>query len=361
MDYIFCASSPFFRTPIRSFIIISIFTPRSPSLIKEKILKRKPFFMQIPSLHPAIFLMGPTASGKTALAVQLAQALGGEIISVDSALIYKGMDIGTAKPSDKERGGIPHHLIDILDPSESYSTGRFRTQALALMAEITERKKIPILTGGTMLYFNTLTHGLADLPDANPEIRAKLDRELETGGREALYRRLVEIDPESAARIHPNDPQRIQRALEVYEISGRPLTSFFRDARTVAIPYQIIRLMIVPDDRKRLHEIIAQRFMRMLEQGFVEEVEALDRRGDLTDQMPSVRAVGYRQVWAYLRGEYDYQTMIEKGIAATRQLAKRQFTWLRREVDGFSYRTEQADLLRQVLADVDKRLGAYYG
>jgi tRNA dimethylallyltransferase len=317
--------------------------------------------MQNPSPQPAIFLMGPTASGKSALAVQLAQALDGEIISVDSALVYKGMDIGTAKPSQEERQGIPHHLIDILDPSESYSTGQFRTQALALMEEITQRKKVPILVGGTMLYFNALTHGLAELPDADSEIRARLDQELARLGKEALYRRLAEIDPESAARIHPNDPQRIQRALEVYEISGKPLTSFFHEARAQTIPYQIIRLVIAPEDRKRLHEIIGQRFLRMLEQGFVEEVEALYRRGDLTDKMPSIRAVGYRQVWSYLRGEYDYQTMVEKGIIATRQLAKRQFTWLRREIDGIHYQTGKPDLLTKVLADVHDRLGAYYG
>lgn len=317
--------------------------------------------MQNPSPQPAIFLMGPTASGKTELAVQLAQALDGEIISVDSALVYKGMDIGTAKPSNEERRGVPHHLIDILDPAESYSTGQFRAQALTLMSEITKRKKIPVLVGGTMLYFNALTHGLAKLPDADPEVRARLDKDLEKLGKEALYQRLAEIDPESAARIHPNDPQRIQRALEVYEISGRPLTTFFQDAESPAIPYQIIRLIIAPEDRKRLHEIIAHRFMRMLEQGFVEEVEALYRRGDLTDKMPSVRAVGYRQVWAYLKGEYDYKTMVEKGIVATRQLAKRQFTWLRREVDGFSYRTGEAELLKNVLADVNERLGGYCG
>jgi tRNA dimethylallyltransferase len=317
--------------------------------------------MEHSSLPPAIFLMGPTASGKTALAVQLAQAIGGEVISVDSALVYKGMDIGTAKPSNEERGGIPHHLIDILDPAESYSTGRFRTQAPALMAEISKRKKIPILVGGTMLYFNALTHGLAELPDADLEIRTRLDRELANEGKEALYRRLAEIDPEAAARIHPNDPQRIQRALEVYEISGRPLTSFFREPGTPAIPYRIIRLMIAPEDRKQLHEAIARRFQHMLEQGFVEEVEALYRRGDLTDKLPSIRAVGYRQVWAYLSGEYDYQTMIERGIVATRQLAKRQFTWLRREEDGFSYRTGEAGLLRKVLADVKPGLGGYRG
>lgn len=308
-------------------------------------------------MPPAIFLLGPTASGKTALAVQLAKAIGGEIISVDSALVYKGMDIGTAKPSLEERGGIPHHLIDILDPSETFSTGQFRTQALALMSKITKRRNIPILVGGTMLYFNALSNGLAVLPNADPEIRAKLDWELEHLGKDVLHQRLAEIDPDSALRIHPNDPQRIQRALEVYEISGRPLTSFFKGAETQALPYRIIKLIIAPVDRKRLHDIIAQRFRRMLEEGFVDEVEALYRRGDLTEKMPSIRAVGYRQIWSYLLGEYDYQTMTEKGIIATRQLAKRQFTWLRREIGGFLYQTGQPDLIATVLADINNHLG----
>jgi tRNA dimethylallyltransferase len=308
--------------------------------------------MQKQSLSPAIFLMGPTASGKTALSVQLAQALDGEIISVDSALVFKDMDIGTAKPTLEERGGIPHHLIDILDPSESFSTGQFRTQALALMAAITRRGKIPILTGGTLLYFNTLFNGLAVLPEANPAIRAKLDQDLERLGKEALHQRLVGIDPLAAARIHPNDPQRIQRALEVYEISGKPLSSFFNTTQGEDLPYQKIKLIIAPPDRKILHDIIAQRFRNMLKQGFVNEVEALYQRGDLTEKMPSIRAVGYRQVWAYLQGEDDLETMTEKAIIATRQLAKRQFTWLRRETDAIGFQTGQADLLQKVLTVV---------
>ena len=305
--------------------------------------------MQKQSLSPAIFLMGPTASGKTALSVQLAHALDGEIISVDSALVFKGMDIGTAKPTLEERGGIPHHLIDILDPSESFSTGQFRTQALALMDAITRRGKIPILTGGTLLYFNTLFNGLAVLPEANPAIRAKLDQDLEQLGKEALHQRLAGIDPLAAARIHPNDPQRIQRALEVYEISGKPLSSFFNTTQGEDLPYQKIKLIIAPPDRKILHDIIAQRFRNMLKQGFINEVEALYQRGDLTEKMPSIRAVGYRQVWAYLQGEDDLETMTEKAIIATRQLAKRQFTWLRRETDAISFQTGQADLLQKVL------------
>ena len=305
--------------------------------------------MQKQRLPPAIFLMGPTASGKTALSVQLAQALGGEIISVDSALVFKGMDIGTAKPILEERGGIPHHLIDILDPSESFSTGQFRTQALALMETITRRGKIPILTGGTMLYFNALFNGLAVLPEADPEIRAKLDQDLEQLGKEVLHQRLAVIDPLAAARIHPNDPQRIQRALEVYEISGKPLSSFFHTDQGEDLPYQKIKLIIAPSDRKILHDSIAQRFRNMLELGFINEVELLYQRGDLTEKMPSIRAVGYRQVWAYLQGEDDFETMAEKAIAATRQLAKRQFTWLRRETDAISFQTGQPDLLQKVL------------
>jgi tRNA dimethylallyltransferase len=305
----------------------------------------------MPTLYPpAIFLMGPTASGKTALSVQLAQALNAEIISVDSALVFKGMDIGTAKPTLAEREGIPHYLIDILDPSESYSTGQFRNQAVALMADITARGKIPLLVGGTMLYFNALTQGLAVLPEANPEIRAKLDADLALLGKQALHERLAKIDPQAAARIHPNDPQRIQRALEVYEISGKPLTDFFEPAQqNKDLPYQMVKIIIAPENRALLHEKIALRFKKMLQDGLIAEVEALYQRGDLSPALPAIRAVGYRQVWSYLAGEHDFEAMTEKGIIATRQLAKRQFTWLRRETEAHLFTTGDDRLFNKVL------------
>ncbi|MFZ2726264.1 MAG: tRNA (adenosine(37)-N6)-dimethylallyltransferase MiaA [Methylococcaceae bacterium] len=299
--------------------------------------------MQKNQLPPAIFLMGPTASGKTALAVQLAQQLNGEIISVDSALVFRGMDIGTAKPTLSERGGITHHLIDILDPSESFSTGQFRNQALSLMDDITKRGKLPLLVGGTMLYFNALSQGLAVLPPANPEIRARLDAELISLGGEALHQRLASIDPEAAARIHPNDPQRIQRALEVFELSGKAISSFFADAPE--LPYRLLKLIIAPTDRAVLHAKIAQRFEQMLANGFLDEVQTLFARGDLDETLPAIRAVGYRQAWAYLRGEEDFKTMREKAIAATRQLAKRQFTWLRKETDALQLLSDDTHLL----------------
>ena len=298
---------------------------------------------------PAIFLMGPTASGKTALSVRLAQTIDAEIISVDSALVYQGMDIGTAKPTLEERGGIVHHLIDIIDPSESFSTGQFRVQALKLMSDITARGKIPLLVGGTMLYFKALTEGLAVLPSADEVLRNRLDREFAEFGKEAMHRKLAAIDPESAARIHPNDPQRVQRALEVFELTGKTLSSLFKAAQNQTIPYRITKWVIAPDDRKLLHDLIAIRFRKMVAEGLIEEVQKLYDRGDLSEKLPSVRAVGYRQVWSYLQGEYDENTLIEKGIVATRQLAKRQFTWLRRETDAHCFTTGSDRLLDNIL------------
>ena len=313
--------------------------------------------MEIKDLPPAIFLMGPTASGKSALAVQLAQYLNAEIISVDSVLVYRYMDIGTAKPTLSERGGIKHHLIDILDPAESFSTGKFRDLALDLMADITRKGKIPLLTGGTMLYFNVLFHGLADLPKANEAIRLKLDDQARTVGWAAMHRRLAEVDSISAERIHPNDPQRIQRALEVFEISGEPISAWHVKAKHKQIPYQKLKIVIAPDKRSLLHDRIAARFNEMLQQGFVDEVKKLFHRGDLSDKMPSVRAVGYRQVWAYLQGEYNQETMITKGVVATRQLAKRQITWLRREKDSMWFDSHQYDLFEQVIMYLKKQHG----
>jgi tRNA dimethylallyltransferase len=307
-------------------------------------------------LPPAIFVMGPTASGKTALAVQLAQQLSGEIISVDSALVYRGMDIGTAKPTLKERQGIPHYLIDTLDPLETFSTGSFRKEALALMEDITARGKLPILAGGTMLYFNALFKGLAAVPESDPILRKKINEEFVVKGKTAMHERLKSIDPESAQRIHPNDPQRVQRALEVYELSGKTITHFFQQAQQDKIPFKQIKLIVAPENRSELHEKIAQRFKRMVEGGLIEEVRALYQRGDLSEQNSAIRAVGYRQVWSYLNGEYDKDEMIEKGVIATRQLAKRQFTWLRKEEDSLKYVSYDTDLLKKVMQNIKSRL-----
>jgi tRNA dimethylallyltransferase len=295
------------------------------------------------ALLPAVLLMGPTASGKTALAVKLAQLLDGEIISVDSALVYKGMDIGTAKPTLAEREGVTHHLIDILDPSEFYSTGQFRTQALALMAEMSARGKLPILVGGTMLYFRALTQGLAELPPANPEIRQRLDMELAQLGQAVLHKRLeVLIKPQHCVFILMT--LSVYSVHEVYEITGKPLSTFFEKTDN-ALPYHCHKFVIAPEKRADLHQRIAMRFEQMLKNGFLEEVEQLVQRGDLHDKLPSMRAVGYQEAWRYFQGDYYLNTMTQKAIIATRQLAKRQFTWLRREEQAHTFTTEQKDVL----------------
>lgn len=293
----------------------------------------------MPSLPPAIFLMGPTAAGKTDLAMALADVLPCELISVDSALIYRGMDIGTAKPDRETLARYPHRLIDIRDPAESYSAAEFRADALPAMADITARGRIPLLVGGTMLYYKALVDGLADMPGADPQVRAELEARAAAEGWAALHRELAEVDPESAARIHPNDPQRLIRALEVYRVSGLSMTAHRQrqtaensglDAPALArLPYTVAHLAVAPLQRSVLHARIALRFERMLEQGFIEEVEALRLRGDLHAGLPSIRAVGYRQAWDHLDGKTSYAEMTERGIIATRQLAKRQFTWLR--------------------------------
>jgi tRNA dimethylallyltransferase len=275
-------------------------------------------------------LLGPTASGKTAAALAFAQRRPAEIISVDSALVYRGMDIGTAKPTAEELALAPHHLIDIIDPTESYSAAQFRNDALKLVTEIEGRGRIPLLVGGTMLYYMALTRGLNDLPEANPEIRAALDEEAARDGWPALHARLAVIDPETAARLAPNDSQRIQRALEVFMLSGRALSAILKDPKqSRESEPEFVPIALEPSDRSVLHKRIEKRFDDMLKAGLIEEVEALRARGDLTPAMPSMRCVGYRQVWEYLDRAIDYATMRDKGVFATRQLCKRQLTWLR--------------------------------
>lgn len=281
-------------------------------------------------LPPAIALMGPTASGKTDLAIRLVREWPLEIVSVDSVMVYRGMDIGSAKPEPEILLEAPHRLIDILDPAEPGSAAWFVEQARREMAEITAAGRIPLLVGGTMLYFRAMIHGLSRLPSADAGLRQRLEQEAAQRGWETMHARLAEVDPAAAARIHPNDPQRIQRALEVYELSGLPLTELQR-RRGEPLPYRFVKLALVPSDRTELHERIARRFAHMLEWGFVEEVERLFARGDLHEEMPSIRAVGYRQLWHYLQGRINYTQMQEQGVAATRQLAKRQLTWLRSE------------------------------
>ncbi|MGI4839650.1 MAG: tRNA (adenosine(37)-N6)-dimethylallyltransferase MiaA [Janthinobacterium lividum] len=295
------------------------------------------------ALPPAIFLMGPTAAGKTDLAIELTKVLPCELISVDSALVYRGMDIGTAKPSRDVLAQYPHRLIDILDPAQSYSAADFRRDALQAMAEITARGNIPLLVGGTMLYFKALLEGLADMPAADAQVRETLEADAARDGWQALHARLAAVDPVSAARIHPNDPQRLIRALEVFLVSGASMTEHRQrqiaqstDAGasgSVQLPYTVANLAIAPTDRRVLHDRIAVRFGQMLEQGFVDEVKALHDRGDLHAGLPSIRAVGYRQVWDHLDGKLTAVEMQERGIIATRQLAKRQFTWLRSWAD----------------------------
>jgi tRNA dimethylallyltransferase len=301
------------------------------------------------SLPPAIFLMGPTASGKTALAIELVRHLPCEIISVDSALVYRGMDIGTAKPDAAELALAPHRLIDICDPAEAYSAARFRADALAEMAEISASGHIPLLVGGTMLYFRALEYGLSRLPEADPDIRADLEREAGESGWEALHAQLMRVDPAAAARIHPNDPQRIQRALEVYRLTGQPLSRLQRQAERNILPYRLVKLVRAPQSRAVVHRRIAERFNKMLAEGFEAEVRQLLQRDDLRPEMPSLRSVGYRQMIRYLRGEWDRETMIERGIIATRQLAKRQFTWLRSYPDVHWLDEEAGNILQQAL------------
>jgi tRNA dimethylallyltransferase len=278
---------------------------------------------------PAAYaLLGPTASGKSALALALAARFPLEIVSVDSAQVYRGMDIGTAKPGREERARVPHHLIDLVDPTESYSAGRFREDAIGAVRDILARARIPLLVGGTMLYYRALAQGIDALPPAEPGLRAQIDARAARHGWPALHADLARVDPATAARLAPNDAQRIQRALEVWELTGKPMSALHTRARS-GLPFALHAFALVPQDRAELQRRIAERFERMLKEGLLEELRALRRRYALDAKMPSMRCVGYRQAWACLEGEYGEAELREKGIAATRQLAKRQLTWLR--------------------------------
>ena len=304
----------------------------------------------------AIFLMGPTASGKTDLAIQLRQQLPMEVISVDSALIYRGMDIGTAKPSKAELALAPHRLIDICDPAESYSAANFRTDALREMQEISAQGKIPLLVGGTMLYYKALLEGLSPLPSADEKVRSEIEAKAALIGWGGLHQELSKIDPISAQRINPNDSQRINRALEVFYLTGKTLTELTAQ-KGEALPYDILQFAIAPEKREVLHLRIEQRFHKMIELGFQQEVEKLYRRPDLNENLPSIRCVGYRQMWEYLHGDYDHDEMVFRGICATRQLAKRQITWLRGWTSPIQWldSLQPAQALEKVLTSVSTK------
>jgi tRNA dimethylallyltransferase len=306
----------------------------------------------------AVAIMGPTASGKTAAALAIAQQVPCEIISVDSALVYRGMDIGTAKPSKEELAAVPHHLIDIIDPLDSYSVAQFRSDTLRLVADISARGKVPLLVGGTMLYYKGLADGLDDLPGADAALRAQLDEEAARIGWPAMHARLAQVDPETAARLKPADAQRIQRALEIHALSGKPMSELLAQREKEELPFDLVSFALEPSDRAWLHERIARRFDIMLDAGFLEEVRTLRARGDLHLGLPSIRCVGYRQAWEYLDGSIDYATMRETGIIATRQLCKRQLTWLRampeRIVVDCCAPDASEQLQQQVLAKIAK-------
>ncbi len=309
----------------------------------------------------AVAIMGPTASGKTASALAIAERIPSEIISVDSALVYQGMDIGTAKPTKEELAAVPHHLIDILDPLDSYSVAQFRKDTLRLVDEISARGKLPLLVGGTMLYFKGLADGLDDLPGADPAVRAALDEEAARVGWPAMHARLAAVDPETAGRLAPADSQRIQRALEIHALSGKPMSELLAQREQEELPFELLSFALEPSDRAVLHKRIARRFDIMLEEtphgNLITEVEALRRRGDLHLGLPSIRCVGYRQAWEYLDGTIDYATMRETGIIATRQLAKRQLTWLRSMPERVVLDCLAPDPANAMLAQIADRLG----
>ena len=305
----------------------------------------------------AILVMGPTASGKSALAGTLAGHLPVEIISVDSAQIYRGMDIGTAKPSRAERRSVPHHLVDIVDPTESYSAAQFRSDAVRLISEIAARGRIPLLVGGTMLYFKALREGLSELPESDAAVRARIDAEAAERGWPALHAELAKIDAPTAARLKPSDAQRIQRALEIYGVAGKPMSRLLGRTKR-ALPFRLLELALVPSDRAELHRRIESRFDAMLERGLVEELRALRERHALWPGLPSMRCVGYRQAWQHLEGEFGRNELRDRGIFATRQLAKRQLTWLRamKAVRSFDCLAEDldAEALDYVRRDINR-------
>jgi tRNA dimethylallyltransferase len=293
---------------------------------------------------PVLVLTGPTGAGKTEWALKLAQVAPIEIVSVDSAQVYRGLDIGTAKPGARVRSSIPHHLIDICEPSESYSAGRFVADALHAIRDIHSRRRVPLLVGGTMLYLRALLHGLAALPPASPELRAQLDEQAARVGWPALHAELSHIDPEAAARIAPNDSQRIQRALEVSLSTGRPISQLQKNTASPLADWPLRYFVLAPRDRAALHEELARRFAAMMAAGFLDEVRGLRARTDLTAAHPSMRAVGYRQLWAHLDGEYDLEEAMRRAVAATRQLAKRQLTWTRSESLGIWIEADRDNL-----------------
>ena len=305
---------------------------------------------------PVLFLMGPTATGKTDIAEELFKRLPIEIVSVDSAMVYRGMDIGTAKPDKEFLHNVPHRLVDICEPDETYSAARFRDDALQAIKEIHSQNKVPLLVGGTCLYFRVLESGLADLPDADKDVRLRLGSEASEIGWEAMHDRLAKLDPVAAERIHPNDPQRIQRALEIYEISGRSMTDHYEDAAISPFPFDIIKFILAPGDRSVLHERIKHRFLKMLDDGFVDEVKNFHTNDRFFGALPAMRMVGYRQIWNYLDGKTSYEEMVEKGIVATRQLAKRQMTWLRKEDNGVWYDADGTGLADKIQVIFDKKM-----
>jgi tRNA dimethylallyltransferase len=304
----------------------------------------------------AIFLMGPTASGKTGVAVELAQQFPVELISVDSALVFRDMDIGTAKPDAATLARAPHHLIDIIDPTEAYSAAAFRKDALRLMADINARGKVPLLVGGTMLYYKALREGLSPLPQADATLRAELDAEIAQHGIEALHAKLAEVDAETAARLHSTDTQRVQRAMEIYRASGKPMSELIKQQEQDPLPYDLLSIALIPSDRSVLHDRIASRFEKMLSEGLVDELRSLRGKYPLQREMTSMRCVGYRQSWEFMEGEIDEAGLMEKGIAATRQLAKRQLTWLRSMPENMEVDCLEADLYERVLANINSKV-----